>query len=142
MTRRPVPPSHRARRQRGFLLLEVLISAVIFAIGVLALIGLQGRMNRAQAEARDRADAAYLASELQARMWGDLAHLTSYNGCPTSYAACQEWRNKVAAVLPGSAGQTQTISVSGNLVSITLQWKTANGELRNYSTQTTIVAAQ
>ena len=47
-------------------------------------------------------------------------------------------------MLRGSAAiaMRQTISVSGNLVSITLQWKTANGELRNYSTQTTIVAAQ
>lgn len=140
--KRPARPLPSSLRQRGFLLLEVLISAVIFAIGVLALIGLQGRMNRAQAEARDRADAAYLASELQARMWGDLTNLNSYNGCPTSYAACQEWRNKLATVLPGSAGQTQTISVSNNQVSITLQWKTANGELRNYSTQTTIVAAK
>ena len=46
------------------------------------------------------------------------------------------------AVLPGSAGQTQSVTVSGNLVSIVLRWKTANGETRNYSTQTTIVAAQ
>ena len=96
----------------------------------------------AVAEARDRADAAYLASELQARMWGDLRNLAEYNGCPTTYATCQEWRNKLAAVLPGSAGQTQSVTVSGNLVSIVLRWKTANGETRNYSAQTTIVAAQ
>ncbi|WP_294636057.1 prepilin-type N-terminal cleavage/methylation domain-containing protein [uncultured Aquabacterium sp.] len=139
---RPAVPRLTRRMQRGILLIEVLVSAVIFAIGVLALIGLQGRMNKAQAEARDRADAAYLASELQARMWGDLRNLAEYNGCPTTYATCQEWRNKLAAVLPGSAGQTQSVTVSGNLVSIVLRWKTANGETRNYSTQTTIVAAQ
>ena len=87
---RPAVPRLTRRMQRGILLIEVLVSAVIFAIGVLALIGLQGRMNKAQAEARDRADAAYLASELQARMWGDLRNLAEYNGCPTTYATCQE----------------------------------------------------
>lgn len=133
----------RTRRQRGFMLIEVLVSAVILTIGVLALVGLQAKMNRAQATAKDRADAAYLASELQARMWSDLKNLSSYNNCPTgSYAPCTEWLGKLATVLPGSAGLAQTVTVStAGLVDIAIQWKTAQGDAHTYTTQTTIKAA-
>jgi type IV pilus assembly protein PilV len=141
MTPLHAPP--RARAQRGFMLIEVLVSAVIFAIGVLALIGLQGKMSRAQASAKDRTDAAYLASELQALMWSDLGHLSSYNNCPSTYAPCAEWLSKLGTVLPGSNGLTQTVTVgTGGVVNIALQWKTGQGDTHTYTTSTTIRAAQ
>jgi len=139
----PHPTLPRSRRQRGFMLIEVLVSAVIFAIGVLALIGLQSKMTRAQAAAKDRTDAAYLATELQALMWSDLGNLASYHNCPITYAPCAEWRDKLASVLPGSAGQAQTITVSNTGdVAIALAWQTAQGDVHTYSTQTTIRPAR
>jgi type IV pilus assembly protein PilV len=140
----PLMTPSRTRKQGGFLLIEVLVSAVIFAVGVLALVGVQGKMSRAQSSAKDRADAAYLATELQARMWADLSNLGSYNSCPTTYAPCAEWRSKLGSILPGSSGLTQTISVTSSTgaVNITLQWKTAQGDTHSYTTSTLIRAAQ
>lgn len=87
MHKRPTPmPS-----QRGMMLIEVLVSILIFSIGVLALVGLQARMTAAQSDAKYRADASYLANEVVGTMWGDLSHVANYNGTAcTSNTRCSD----------------------------------------------------
>ena len=68
------PNSQTRRRrsaQRGIALIEALVGMLIFAFGVLALIGLQASMTRAQSSAHYRADASNLASQLFALVQTD-----------------------------------------------------------------------
>ena len=69
----------KARAQRGFMLLEVLVALLIFSIGVLGIVGLQASMTKAQTGSKFRADAAFLAQRLVGGMWSDRSGLNNYN---------------------------------------------------------------
>ena len=71
------PP--RLRRQRGVALVEALVGILIFAFGIVGLVGLQVAMTRAQGSAKYRADAAYLSSQALGAMWADRRNLAKYN---------------------------------------------------------------
>lgn len=58
----------RRHRQRGFALLEVLITIVICAFGLLGLLGMQGKMELAGVEAYQRAQATLLVGDMADRM--------------------------------------------------------------------------
>ena len=93
------------RHQHGVMLLEVLVSILIFSIGVLALVVLQARMTAAQSDAKYRADASYLANEVVGMMWSDLTHVTNFNGTAcTAYTRCSDWQSKVSNTLPNGSG--------------------------------------
>ncbi len=113
------------------------MAILIFMLGVLGLIGLQGTMTRTQTDAKLRADAANLASEVIGRMWVDIANLSSYEGTTTCVAAsCLEWRTKVASLLPSGAA---AIDVDGNGdVAVTVSWTMPGGETHKYVTRSTI----
>jgi type IV pilus assembly protein PilV len=119
------------------MLLEVLVAMLIFAIGVLGMVGLQAAMTKAQTGSQFRADAAFLAQRLIGTMWGDVNNLGSYNGANCAgYARCSEWLNEVAAALPGG---TATINTSAQPdVSITIQWTPPNEEQRSYNTTSAV----
>ena len=128
-------PRATKQPQAGFMLIEVLISVLIFSVGVLALVGLQVSMTHAQTEAKVRADAAYLASELVALMWSDAANLAGYGSSCNSQ--CTVWKAKVGRTLPSSTTTVTTDVTTGN-VSITLTWKLPSGSQHQYVTQTTV----
>jgi type IV pilus assembly protein PilV len=54
--------------QRGISLVEVLIAMVILAVGLLGLVGLQGRLHIAQVESYQRAQALILLQDMQNRV--------------------------------------------------------------------------
>jgi len=62
---------HRPRRRagRGFTLIEVLISLLVFSFGILGLAGFQAMVTRNSVEASERGRAALMANELVAAMW-------------------------------------------------------------------------
>lgn len=63
-------PAHSSRRgQAGVALLEVLISVLLFSLGVLGLIGLQARAISLSIDAEDRNRAALIANDIAATMW-------------------------------------------------------------------------
>jgi len=63
-------PANSSRRgQAGVALLEVLISVLLFSLGVLGLIGLQARAINLSIDAEDRNRAALIANDIAATMW-------------------------------------------------------------------------
>lgn len=162
MTR--LPP----RSQHGGFLLEALIGILIFSLGVLGLVALQGRAIGYSSDAQYRGEAAYLANAYVSRMWAD-----SRANIPLRYTGPgqQEYDIFKAAVdtLPGAAAivgnpQVQVIQPapnapvadargdgggialtgSGSLVTIIIQWQPpvsgdAASTIHNY-TMSAIVA--
>ena len=132
-------PPFRARTG-GFALIEILVAVLLFALGVLSLIGLQASLTRAQTDAKVRTDAAALASEVIGQMWGDATNLSSYSGdsCE-AHARCKSWQDKVSTALPSGAS-TITVTAGSNDVEVSIRWATPSGETHQYVTQTTIAA--
>jgi type IV pilus assembly protein PilV len=62
---------HSRDRQEGVMLIEALIAILIFSIGILAVVGMQGVAIKNVTESRSRSEAAYLAQRLLAQMWVD-----------------------------------------------------------------------
>jgi type IV pilus assembly protein PilV len=122
--------------QSGFMLIEVLVSILIFSIGVLALIGLQARMTTAQTASKIRVDASYLASELIGIIWSDLPRIASYKTC-ASHNPCKEWQAKVTQNLPGGSGTVVVNDLTGQ-VDVTITWKQASEDQHTYQSSTFI----
>jgi type IV pilus assembly protein PilV len=128
----------------GFMLLEVLVSVLLFSVGVLAVVGLQASMSRAQAASKDRADAAALATEVVGVMWTDMSHIASYATASCSgYGQCADWQTKVAATLPNGSSTITVSTTATNTydVTIVITWSLPDGGQHTYSTVTTIAAA-
>jgi type IV pilus assembly protein PilV len=135
------PLRHRSRSAvrgvRGFVMLEALVAAVIFSIGVLGLVSLQASMTQSQTLGKFRGDAIYLADELVGLLWSDLPRVTSYTTANCAgYARCNDWLGKVGRTLPGA---TTAIAVNGGTgqVDITISWVT-QAATQNYTTSTAI----
>ncbi len=110
------------QRQRGIALIEALIGMLIFAFGVLGLMGLQAAMTKAQSTAKFRADAATLAADLFGLIQTDLAANASRYATAScaSYARCKEWKYRVAAQLPSGSAD---VSVAGSgEIKVTIKW--------------------
>ncbi|MFN3887538.1 MAG: pilus assembly protein PilV [Aquabacterium sp.] len=135
-------PPRAHRRAGGFLLIEVLIAILIFAIGILGLVGLQARMTKAQTEAKARADAVNLAGELRGLMWLDIANLAQYetSAC-AAHAPCANWLAKLQATLPGGGATVTRDATRPGSVSIRINWQLPNGGSRRYETVTVIQGA-
>lgn len=132
----------RHRPQTGFMLLEVLISTVIFCVGVLALVGLQVSMTRSQTDSKVRADASYLANELVGLIWSDVSNMGNYDSSAcASYAQCNAWKIKVQRVLPSSTPTVSVTTTAGTTqgrVVISISWTAPNGDAHKFTTETMV----
>jgi type IV pilus assembly protein PilV len=115
---------HAPRRQSGVAMLEALIGFLLFAVGVLGLVGLQASMTKAQTGAKVRADAALLANEVLGLMWADLdTNFPKYVGAGCAgHPPCADWQAKLKAVLPKGAGVVAYDPASRDEVSVTITW--------------------
>jgi|SRR6478672_7588326 len=108
------------RHQAGVMLIEALIGILIFSIGILALLGMQGAAMKNTTDAKYRSEASYLASQIIGQMWVDIANLPSYDtDNAVAYGARDTWVNKVANTLPGvtvAGARTPTIQVGPDAV--------------------------
>lgn len=123
--------SNRANLQSGVILIEALVAILIFAIGILALIGLQAAAIANTAEAKYRSDAALLASQLITRVWiDDKANIPNYDtssGGAANNSALTAWKAEVKAALPQATGaNAPTVSVVSNAggfdIVVTVKW--------------------
>jgi type IV pilus assembly protein PilV len=141
---------HRTIRKvlRGVALVEALVAILLFAFGVLGLVGLQASMTRAQGAGKYRADASNLASEVIGLMWTDNpkvgGHLTNYTTANCDgYDPCNAWKQKVTSTLP-QGGATVTADASSGAVTVTLTWTipndgTAISGSHQYATSTNVL---
>lgn len=65
-------------KQSGSVLIEALVSVLIFSMGILALVGLQGAMVKNSSDAKYRSDASFVAQERLGRMWTDPTNVADY----------------------------------------------------------------
>src|ERR1041385_2452712 len=91
------------QKQAGVMLIEALIGILIFSIGILALLGMQGTAIKNTTDARYRSEASYLATQIVGQMWvDDNDKLDRYNTAnAAAYAPRDNWVNNVVANLPG-----------------------------------------
>jgi len=108
---------------RGIALLEAMVGMLIFAFGVLGIVGLQGSMSKAQSGAKYRAEAVNLGYELIGRMWADApANLPQYAGdACLKHPACAVWDGKLKRTLPSAQAQVDWDAVNAE-VHILITW--------------------
>lgn len=132
---------HPLQRQRGFTLMEVLVSMVVLSIGLLGLAGMQVNGLKSNNSSYQRTQASLLANEMIDRIRANRAGLAlgSYNnllsatpsdpGCITSGCTVQQiaqydaflWSSEVASRLPSG---TASVTGSGinSIFTITVMW--------------------
>jgi type IV pilus assembly protein PilV len=140
-----LPPSTRSRRgaprrgQSGSSLIEVLVSLLIFSLGVLGMVAMQAKAISYSVDAEDRSRAAILANEIVAAMWAE------GRADPSISTA---WQTRVASAadsgLANGAGTivTTTDSATGiKTTLVTITWRApskASSEPNTYFTQVVI----
>jgi type IV pilus assembly protein PilV len=109
-TRARIAPRRQATR--GLVLIDALIAVVVFALGVLAVVALQGTANQQSSQAKYRAEATMLANALIAQMWlTDRQPTTLEDSFATGGDAYEAWLATVAGVLPGAEDNPPEVTV-------------------------------
>lgn len=135
-------------RETGATLIESLVAILIFSFGLLGLVGLQAASIKNTADAKYRADAAFLANQIIGEMWADdPANLAGYAHNPAGAVICAptaaasgnanvtSWTGNISSTLPGAASTSQQIVVNASgLVTVTVCWRPAAGANSNYFT--------
>jgi type IV pilus assembly protein PilV len=124
-------------KQKGSMLLEALIAILIFSMGILALVGLQGTSVKLATDARYRSDASLQANQLIGQMWvSDRTPATLQTnfqgGAGNNGALYSAWVNNVALALPGVSG----VAANQPIVSVVIL--TASAPAVSTSDQVTI----
>jgi type IV pilus assembly protein PilV len=120
--KRPLNSSRRG--QAGVALLEILVSVLLFSLGVLGLIGLQARAINLSIDAEDRNRAALIANDIASAMW------TTRTVAIDAAAWTTRASNPQAGGLPGGSVQI-TSDATTNTADILITWsppKRASGE--------------
>lgn len=129
--------------QRGSTLLEGLIAILLFSMGILGLMGMQAGAVKNTADAKYRAEAAFLANQIIGQMWVENPANLTYAHHPTTAGTCSfsglasgndnvtAWlgdattAGTVIGNLPGATAAKQQITVDAatNLVTVTICWQ-------------------
>ena len=129
-----------AKFQQGVMLLEAMIGILIFSIGILAMIAMQGLAIGYVSDAKYRSDAAFFANELLGQMWVDRANIPNYTWPGGSSPVVQAWATRVTTTattaLPGAAANPPTVSLVTTVdpvtsavtytVTVTVRWMAPN----------------
>lgn len=101
------------KMQQGIALIESLIALLIFSMGILAIVGLQGFMVKSTADSKARSDASFLAQNRIAMMWADPVNIANYAEVGTSVPA-----------LPGGLRTTTVTNLAnGTEVEVLITWQ-------------------
>jgi type IV pilus assembly protein PilV len=122
-------PLHRSNRRvptlppkasiRGVGLIEVLVSLLVFSMGVLGLVGLQARAVQMETQAGDRTRAANLANEVVTQMWVN-------RSAKLSSTDLEAWNTRASAISAGGLPEGE-VTVSDpdadGVVTIKIAWR-------------------
>ncbi len=107
-----------AHSQQGVMLLEALISILIFSIGILAIVALQANSIKLASDSKYRADANLLSNELIGQMWqahSDPSFATAF----TTGASYVAWASSVAATIPiTGASSPPVVTITPSFIAI------------------------
>jgi type IV pilus assembly protein PilV len=95
--------------QSGSVLLEGLISILIFSAGILAIVGLQAASMKNTTQAKIRIDASWVANQRIGQMWVDQVNLSNYS--------------ETESAVPELPNGKRTTGVLGNQVTVTVTWQ-------------------
>lgn len=131
-------PAASLHRQGGAYLLEALIGILIFALGVLGIVGLQAASLHTTADSQLRAEAVFAANQLIGQMWtDDEANLINY----TSAIAAQPYKDFAAelkSVQGGAYACDPTVqldnfagapSKTSHSINIAIYWQSETGDV-------------
>jgi type IV pilus assembly protein PilV len=97
------------KNQSGAVLLEGLISILIFSVGILALVGLQAASMKNTTQAKMRIDASLVANQRLGQIWVDIPNMANY----------AEEDTEVDSLPDGK----RTTSIAGDQVTVTVTWQ-------------------
>lgn len=111
-----------ANSDRGFSLIEVLVSMLIFAFGVLGMVAMQARATQVSYDGEDRMRASLMANEIIAAMWeaGSVTAVTSNSALVTNWA--NRVKTPTVSGLPNGTGAISAPDANG-VVTITITWQ-------------------
>ncbi|MDO9405652.1 MAG: hypothetical protein Q7T87_16595 [Polaromonas sp.] len=124
----------KAKRSRGIALIEVLVSVLLLAVGIVGVIGLQSRMVQASTENRLRATATLLAGEVLGTMWVAVPASTDYSSY--SIESGTSLATRITTSLPAG---TASVSAVGQTVTVAISWRMPTDEARHSITQTAVI---
>ncbi len=139
-----IPSPQRMRHQAGFSLIEVLVTMLVLAFGLLGVAGLMvsGVSNAASSESFSRASqlAAGMADRIRANPAAALSassdYITSYDDSVPSnitsiaLADKKDWMESLAAQLPQGKGRIYTTGGAGSRqINIEVRWSNCVGTL-------------
>lgn len=142
----------RLKDLRGFTLIEVLVSILIFSVGIVGLVGMQSLMISHSIDAENRIQASHFANQLIGQMWGDRGvndvNMNTYDtvdgGARPNGHYLESWMTNVRANLPGATGaNAPLVRVTGNQVDITIFWRLPSAtQTHSYATTAIITQAE
>lgn len=117
-------PTRNLSKQQGAMLLEALISILIFSIGILALVGLQATSISISSDAKYRANAGLVANQMIGLMWNDAASAVANSAPGATFSATEfnsfkgpngsnftSWLATVQNTLPQASAVVTTVTV-------------------------------
>lgn len=123
--------------QRGFTLIEILVTVVVLSVGLLGLAGLQAAALKFNSTAYQRSQATVLIYDMIERIRAnpDQKSRDDYLDCilgkacvdPTALADIQAWQNAIIATLPGAVID-DPITLSGGVYNIKITWDDSRGQ--------------
>ena len=109
-----------AKSQQGSVLIEALISVLIFSMGILALVGLQTAMLKNTSDSKFRAEASFIAQQRLGEMWADPENLGTF-----------VVTDEAVPTLPNG---TRTVTVGANRFStVTVGWQAPGMDAHSYA---------
>jgi type IV pilus assembly protein PilV len=126
------------RRQRGDTMIEVLVTIIIIAVGVLGAAALQVTTLKNLSSSHSASVAAIVAQDFSERMRANPDGNYVHSAAPTSttdcvIAACaaasdlaaydmETWWAQVTTVLPSGSGEVELLAGSANIFVLTVRW--------------------
>ena len=130
-------------RQRGATMIELLVSILLFAFGMLGMVGLQTRTLSYGQASLFRSQATALTDDVFDRMRADRVAAKggqwstttavlapAITGTSNAKVDLKDWKQQVEALLPTGRA---AIAVAGDVVTVTVEWD-ERGETRSFET--------